>query len=164
MGAFVRGRRACRSRPAADLEPEVARRYSAQARRRMPCAWDPSGQERRDVRVDRGLLPSSWRTTTDWELADNGKDAREAPRRDPDSPDVWTLGDCLAPSHHRRNIVSDVLHRTLVGRMGVRRMVVRHVPRENGFRLPGTIGDIVEVRRMRLGMCEIAVGGGIAWI
>ncbi|KAJ7110372.1 acyl-CoA N-acyltransferase [Mycena crocata] len=94
-----------------------------------------------------------------WELEGSGKASQEAPRRDLGDPDIWTLGDYLAPSHHRKGIMSDAFQTLLrqwgIPRMGVRRMVVTtlagntgsvKVFEKNGFRFRKTIDEALEVR------------------
>ncbi|KAJ7146318.1 acyl-CoA N-acyltransferase [Mycena epipterygia] len=95
-----------------------------------------------------------------WELEGTGLTSQpESPRRDPSDPDIWTLGDYLAPSHHRQGIMSDAFQTLLrkwgIPRMGVRRMVVTALEgnegsvgvfKKNGFRFRKTIEDALEVR------------------
>ncbi|KAJ7508528.1 GNAT domain-containing protein [Mycena galericulata] len=63
-----------------------------------------------------------------WELEGTGRESQPIPRRDPNDPDIWTVGYYLAPSHHGQGIMSDafqtLLHQWGIPRMGVRRMVV----------------------------------------
>ncbi|KAJ6611486.1 acyl-CoA N-acyltransferase [Mycena sp. CBHHK59/15] len=94
-----------------------------------------------------------------WELEGTGRLKQDTPRRDPNDPDIWTLGDYLAPSHHRQGIMSDafltVLNEWGIPRMGVRRMVVTTLEgnqgsvgvfEKNGFTFRKTIKDCMEVR------------------
>ncbi|KAJ7492083.1 hypothetical protein FB451DRAFT_1216925 [Mycena latifolia] len=94
-----------------------------------------------------------------WELEGSGRLSQETPRRDPSDPDIWTLGDYLAPSHHRQGIMSDgfktLLREWGIPRMGVRRMVVTALAgnkgsvgvfEKNGFKLRKTIDDAIDVR------------------
>ncbi|KAJ7146313.1 acyl-CoA N-acyltransferase [Mycena epipterygia] len=94
-----------------------------------------------------------------WELEGTGRVSQETPRRDPSDPDVWSLGDYLAPSHHRQGIMSDafqtLLRQWAIPRMGVRRMVVSTLTgndgsvgvfKRNGFKFRKTINDALEVR------------------
>ncbi|KAJ6577058.1 acyl-CoA N-acyltransferase [Mycena vulgaris] len=94
-----------------------------------------------------------------WELEGTGKDSQERPRRDPSDPDIWTVGDYLAPSHHRQGIMSDafqtLLHQWGIPRMGVRRMTVTthagnkasvRVFEKNGFTFQKTIDRVLDVR------------------
>ncbi|KAJ7664933.1 acyl-CoA N-acyltransferase, partial [Mycena rosella] len=94
-----------------------------------------------------------------WELEGSGRVSQETPRRDPSDPDIWTLSDYLAPSHHRQGIMSDAFQTLLrqwgIPRMGVRRMVVTtltgnkgsvRVFEKNGFKFQKTIDDALEVR------------------
>ncbi|KAJ7919310.1 acyl-CoA N-acyltransferase [Mycena leptocephala] len=100
-----------------------------------------------------------------WELEGTGKLSQEMPRRDPSDPDIWTLGDYLAPSHHRQGIMSDafqtLLRQWAIPRMGVRRMVVTTLAgnkgsvgvfEKNGFKFRKTIEDAIEVRREMRGV------------
>ncbi|KAJ7242581.1 acyl-CoA N-acyltransferase [Mycena haematopus] len=97
--------------------------------------------------------------TEPWELEGTGRASQGTPRRDPNDPDIWTLGDYLAPSHHGQGIMSDafntLLHQWGVPRMGVRRMVVTtlegnkgsvRVFEKQGFKFRKTIEDAMEVR------------------
>ncbi|KAJ7070497.1 GNAT domain-containing protein [Mycena amicta] len=86
-----------------------------------------------------------------FELEGSGRtpaDVGDKPLRDPQNPDIWTVGNYLAPSHHGRGIMSDAFKTVLtmwaVPRMGVRKMVVNalegnigsvKVFEKNGFRL-----------------------------
>ncbi|KAJ7762383.1 acyl-CoA N-acyltransferase [Mycena maculata] len=94
-----------------------------------------------------------------WELEGTGRISQGTPRRDPRDPDIWTLGDYLAPSHHRQGIMSDALqtlvHQWGIPRMGVRRMVVTTLAgnkggvgvfEKNGFKFRKTVDDVLEVR------------------
>ncbi|KAJ7157166.1 hypothetical protein C8R46DRAFT_1113666 [Mycena filopes] len=92
-----------------------------------------------------------------WEL--EGRLKQETPRRDPDDPDIWTLRDYLAPSHHGRGIMSDVIQTVMqkwaIPRMGVRRLVETiiegnqgsvRVFEKNGFRFRETLDGVLKVR------------------
>ncbi|KAJ7760932.1 hypothetical protein B0H16DRAFT_1531174, partial [Mycena metata] len=94
-----------------------------------------------------------------WELKGTESLEQAAPRRDPSEPDIWTFGNYLAPSHHGRGIMSDVIQTIMrnwaIPRMGVQRMVVTafegnvgsvRVLEKNGFRFRETIVDALEVR------------------
>ncbi|KAF7302877.1 N-acetyltransferase domain-containing protein [Mycena kentingensis (nom. inval.)] len=107
-----------------------------------------------DICID---LAGQW-----WELEGSGLTTQpDAPRRssDPNDPDIWTIGDYLAPSYHRRGIVSDALQTLItqwaVPRMGVRRMVVTTLKgnkasvgvfEKHGFVFRKTIEDVLDVR------------------
>ncbi|KAF7302920.1 N-acetyltransferase domain-containing protein [Mycena kentingensis (nom. inval.)] len=58
------------------------------------------------------------------------------PQRDPANPDVWTVGDYLAPSHHGRGIMSDAFRTLLtlwgIPRMGIRKMAVNALKGNGG--------------------------------
>ncbi|KAF7302876.1 N-acetyltransferase domain-containing protein [Mycena kentingensis (nom. inval.)] len=97
-----------------------------------------------------------------WELEGSGLTTQpDAPRRssDPNDLDIWTIGDYLAPSYHRRGIVSDALQTLItqwaVPRMGVRRMVVTTLKgnkasvgvfEKHGFVFRKMIEDALDVR------------------
>ncbi|KAF8204428.1 GNAT domain-containing protein [Mycena galopus ATCC 62051] len=94
-----------------------------------------------------------------WELEGTGRLKQETPRRDPHDPDIWTLRDYLAPSHHGQGIMSDavntLLHLWGIPRMGVRCMVETIMDGNNGsvrvfekqgFKLRKTIMDVLDVR------------------
>ncbi|KAJ7157161.1 acyl-CoA N-acyltransferase [Mycena filopes] len=94
-----------------------------------------------------------------WELEGTGRLQQGTPRRDPNDPDIWTFGDYLAPSHHGRGIMSDVvktvMQKWLIPRMGVRRMVVTTIEgnkgsvrvfEKNGFKMRGTTNRVLDVR------------------
>ncbi|KAJ7455930.1 acyl-CoA N-acyltransferase [Mycena galericulata] len=94
-----------------------------------------------------------------WELEGTDRYSQRSARRDPDNPDIWTLGDYLAPSHHGQGIMSDafqtLLHKWGIPRMGVRRMVVTtlagntgsvRVFEKNGFKFRKTIDEAIDVR------------------
>ncbi|KAJ6520390.1 acyl-CoA N-acyltransferase [Mycena sanguinolenta] len=100
-----------------------------------------------------------------WELEGTGRLSQDTPRRDPSDPDIWTLGDYLAPSHHGRGIMSDAFHTLLyqwgIPRMGVQRMVVTtlegnkgsvRVFEKQGFKFRKTIEDAMEVRGTKRGV------------
>ncbi|KAJ6541804.1 acyl-CoA N-acyltransferase, partial [Mycena capillaripes] len=100
-----------------------------------------------------------------WELEGTGKPSQGEPCRDPSDPDIWTLGDYLAPSHHRKGIMSDAFQTLLrqwgIPRMGVRRMVVTtlednkgsvRVFEKNGFKFRKTIENAMEVRGTKRGV------------
>ncbi|KAJ7361139.1 acyl-CoA N-acyltransferase [Mycena albidolilacea] len=94
-----------------------------------------------------------------WELEGTGRLSQPTPRRDPNDPDIWTLGDYLAPSHHGQGIMSDafktLLHQWGIPRMGVRRMVITtlegnkgsvRVIEKAGFTFRKTIENAMQVR------------------
>ncbi|KAJ7028543.1 acyl-CoA N-acyltransferase [Mycena alexandri] len=94
-----------------------------------------------------------------WELEGTGRLEQGMPRSD---PDIWTFGNYLAPSHHGRGIMSDVIQTIIqkwaIPRMGVRRMVVTvfegnagsvRVLEKNGFTFRETIAACAE----RCGVC-----------
>ncbi|KAJ6601265.1 acyl-CoA N-acyltransferase [Mycena vulgaris] len=94
-----------------------------------------------------------------WELEGTGRLIQRTPRRDPSDPDIWSLGDYLASSHHRQGIMSDAFQTLLrqwgISRMGVRRMVVTTLAgnqgsvgvfKKNGFKFRKTIDEVLEVR------------------
>ncbi|CAK5280769.1 unnamed protein product [Mycena citricolor] len=94
-----------------------------------------------------------------FELEPLGRTKQDAPRRDPERPDVWSCGDYLAPSHHGLGIMSDafgtVLRKWGIPRMGVKQMVVSaskgnqgsvRVFEKNGFKLRDTYPDALVVR------------------
>nr|GAT55787.1 predicted protein [Mycena chlorophos] len=100
-----------------------------------------------------------------WELEGTGLVSQpEKPLRG-EQPDIWTIGDYLAPSHHRRGIMSDALTTLLtqwaIPRMGVQKMVVTTLKGNEGsvgvFKKCGcvfrkTIEDAIEVRGERKGV------------
>ncbi|KAF7347356.1 N-acetyltransferase domain-containing protein [Mycena venus] len=94
-----------------------------------------------------------------WELEGSGKASQETPRRDPNDPDIWMVGDYLASSHYGQGIMSDAFNTLLrqwgIPRMGVRRMVVStlegnkgsvRVFEKLGFKFRKTIDDTIEAR------------------
>ncbi|KAF7307558.1 N-acetyltransferase domain-containing protein [Mycena indigotica] len=99
-----------------------------------------------------------------WELEGSGFTEQEVPIRG-EEPDIWTIGDYLAPSHHGRGIMSDALQTLIqewaIPRMGVRKMVVTtlkdnkasvRVFEKCGFSFRKTIEDAIEVRGERRGV------------
>ncbi|KAK7063721.1 N-acetyltransferase domain-containing protein [Favolaschia claudopus] len=100
-----------------------------------------------------------------WELEGSGKTSQSKPLRDPNDPDIWTVGDYLAPSHHGQGIMSDafktVLQQWAIPRMGVRRMAVTaldgnkgsvRVFEKLGFKFRETIQDALDVRGTKRGV------------
>ncbi|KAJ7606781.1 acyl-CoA N-acyltransferase [Mycena polygramma] len=100
-----------------------------------------------------------------WELEGSGKLSQDTPRRDPNDPDIWTLDNYLAPSHHGQGIMSDAVQTLLlqwgIPRMGVQRMVVStlegnkgsvRVFEKNGFKFRKTIDDAIDVRGTKRGV------------
>ncbi|KAJ7053950.1 acyl-CoA N-acyltransferase [Mycena amicta] len=103
-----------------------------------------------DIGID---LAGEW-----WELEGSGLTKQDTPKRAED-PDIWTIGDYIAPSHHRRGIMSDALQTLMdqwaIPRMGVRRMVVTtlkgnqgsvRVFEKCGFVFRKTIEEAADVR------------------
>ncbi|KDR85589.1 hypothetical protein GALMADRAFT_373037 [Galerina marginata CBS 339.88] len=112
-----------------------------------------------DIRVGRCSYGELMKTDTiDWDSKEKNEAENEGKQLG-DPTILWSLGNFLAPSHHGRGIMTDVLdtvlHDWAVSRMGVRRLLVGifdgnagsvRVFEKNGFRSLRVVNGYREVR------------------